>query len=109
MVNIYLLRCVEDGSVRYKIGLTKNDVQKRVKQLQTGNSNPIDILKVVKVDKYWNSIEKFLHKKYIGKHEKLEWFNLDIEDIASFEDDIQKIYVNLECLELNSSLKPTFK
>lgn len=39
---IYLIRNREN--LTYKIGVTKNDPEKRVKQLQTGNSDELDLL-----------------------------------------------------------------
>lgn len=75
---VYLLRQVDiNGNELFKIGITKNDVKKRIKQLQTGNPNRIDLI----YEHYSNNyrlIEQMLHSKFnLNKTlAKNEWFEL---------------------------------
>ena len=63
---VYLLLQIDfDGNESYKIGITKNDPKKRVKQLQTGNPNKISLHR--KYDsKNYLKVERWLHRKYQG-------------------------------------------
>ena len=83
---VYLLCELGDTSERYKIGVTRRDVEQRMKEHTTGNSNPIHL-----VDKYesdiYIKIESWLHRKY-GSCKTVdggtEWFNLPDEDVIKF-------------------------
>lgn len=57
-----------------KIGYTKNDVRKRLKQLQTSNPNKLFLLGYIEGDK---EIEKKLHKKFYSSiiRQNGEWFS----------------------------------
>lgn len=97
---IYLLK-IEDLDV-YKIGHTKNDVLKRVHQLQTGNP-----YKIVLIDSYKSKIatkiESVMHrymnyKKYIPEDDKKllgEWFKLNSDDVSKFKEECIRIEKNL--------------
>jgi hypothetical protein len=64
---VYLLMEVDaNGNERYKIGETKNHPDKRLKQLQTGNSNIISTINYYESANY-KKIERLLHKKFISK------------------------------------------
>lgn len=83
---VYLLLEVDkDGFERHKIGITKNSVEKRLAQLQTGNSNKISILHVYQSTNY-KKIEKWLHNEFIPKKTEAEneWFTLDDDDVIGF-------------------------
>lgn len=74
--HLYVLSC--DGLL--KIGVT-NDIDKRVKTLQTGNGNPII---VEYLDERLNpeKAEKYLHRCFAKKRRKGEWFeNLTLHEI----------------------------
>lgn len=90
---VYLLLEVDkDGNERHKIGITRNSVEKRIKQLQTGNSNKIQCLHSFQTEHFFK-VEGWLHKKYnIQKTEtKNEWFILTNEQVTSFMDDCTEI------------------
>lgn len=82
----------KDGNERHKIGITRKSVDKRVKQLQTGNSNKIQCLHSFQTEHFFK-VEGWLHKKYnVQKTEtKNEWFTLTNEQVASFIDDCIEI------------------
>lgn len=75
---------ITDGT-HTKIGFTKNNVEKRVNMLQTGNKNKLEILKFF----FANSIvEQLLHNSYSKYHVLNEWFLLpqfEIDKIKNVE------------------------
>ncbi len=50
----------------FKIGRTRGDVEKRRKDLSTGNPHPLSIFRVIETD-HDSLFENFLHKKFAGK------------------------------------------
>lgn len=67
----------------YKIGYTKNDVEKRVKQLQTGSSGELFMVHCYESE-FARKIENALHRRF--KHVKMlnEWFTLPDDDVLKF-------------------------
>jgi len=82
---IYLLTNNND---QYKIGITKYNGKKRIKNLQTGNGDVIDVVAEFE-SKYNNKIEGALHKRYGTKRLKGEWFVLEKKDIQNFISECQ--------------------
>lgn len=91
-----------------KIGISEN-VEKRVRQLQTGCPFKIDVVK-----KYESTIssriEKILHRKYANR--KLdeneynlmgEWFSLMVSEVLSFEETCREIEAGLYILKTNGN------
>ena len=78
---VYLIRNLENNT--YKIGITKNDPKKRVKQLQTGCSSPLDLLYTYET-KYPYRLEKMLHTKFMLCKVEGEWYKLPKEDVTYF-------------------------
>lgn len=90
---VYLLFCVnKDGSEGYKIGVTKNDPIKRVKQLSTGNPSKIELLKHYKSENYFK-VEKSIHRLYASQKTSSdnEWFILEDEHVLTFLDECKKV------------------
>lgn len=79
MKSIYLIRG-NDGM--YKIGIAKNP-QKRLKQLQTGNSDELKIVETYQTNNA-SQLESILHNHYAYGKERGEWFDLSIADEARF-------------------------
>ena len=92
---IYLLTNNND---QYKIGITKYNGKKRIKNLQTGNGDVIDVVAEFE-SKYNNKIESALHRKYGTKRLKGEWFSLEKKDIQNFISECQSLHNNFEFLE----------
>jgi len=94
---VYLIRLSDNSN--YKIGVTK-DIQKRIKQLQTGNAEEIYL-----IDKYESKnaykIEKALHNFFSYNNKLNEWFELSIQDEIKFKELCIKIDNNLKYLEEN--------
>ena len=73
-----------------KIGRSSN-VDKRIKQIQTGNPN-----KIILIQKYQckdcNTVERMIHNNYKEKRLEGEWFNFTERDINECKELIQKFY-----------------
>lgn len=80
---IYLI--CDPASDLFKIGMTTGKVERRLKQLQTGNGTDLFIRKVYECE-YPRELEKRLHWHFGSKKEVGEWFRLDVNDILSFTD-----------------------
>lgn len=68
---------ISDRQGRFKIGRSDNP-EKRLRQLQTGNSKKLEIIGITKGD-IW--LEKRLHKMFLLHREKGEWFSLSPEAV----------------------------
>lgn len=98
---IYLL--AEWGNeLRYKIGITKNDVEKRLKQLKTGNSNDIKIIHTYQSTNY-KKIEGILHRRFNPVRENGEWFTLTDEEVGSFLNECKKADETIDFLIKNNT------
>jgi hypothetical protein len=88
---VYLLVEVDQiGIEKYKIGITKNDPDKRVKQLQTGNADVISLVTKYESEVY-HKIEQWMLRKYNDKTEAgNEWRSLSYEQVKSFVDDCKR-------------------
>jgi len=90
---VYLLSTVTpDGMTeRFKIGVTKRKIETRIRELQTGNSEPITLLKSYQSENYVK-VENLLHKKYLGSKANAnnEWFKLEDKYVMSFEKDCEE-------------------
>jgi len=89
---VYLILQVSiEGDETYKIGITKNDPNKRVKQLSTGNSDKIQLLNHYESENYLK-VEKWMHRKYGSNktESKNEWFSLEPEQVISFIKDCKE-------------------
>ena len=81
---VYLL--CDPSNDSFKIGVTTaKDIDKRIKELQTGNSTPIHCVQKYETD-FPYYIENWLHRKYnhIKTEANNEWFYLNQDQIKSF-------------------------
>lgn len=112
MRKIYLISAMDkeviaanDEDIVYKIGVTKQKVEARLKQLQTGTDKRLDIISVFE-SHYPFKVERNLHNRFKSKKENREWFNLTKEDIESFQTLCQIYENNFKLLE--DSFNPFF-
>ena len=70
---VYLIEDVNNNT--FKIGVTKSDVNKRLKRLQTGNSTGLRIKYQFQYD-YPYRLESMLHTHFKHYCELNEWFGL---------------------------------
>jgi hypothetical protein len=71
---VYLIADINNGT--YKIGVTKNTPEKRLKALQTGNSSQL-ILKETYECEFPYRLESMLHNHYKLVNEMNEWFYIE--------------------------------
>lgn len=98
MYKVYLLECDN----KYKIGHTKKSVEQRIKQLKTGNHNDMKILSTFE-SKWGTKIESHLHRRFKNKKISGEWFDLDGDDILTFEHMCKEWHDLLEDISNNST------
>lgn len=92
---IYLLT---NNNEQYKIGITKYNGKKRIKGLQTGNGDVINVIAEFE-SKFNNKIETAMHNKYKVKRLKGEWFSLEKKDIQNFIFECQSLHDTFTFLE----------
>lgn len=71
---VYLIRCGES----YKIGRTNGPVESRVRQLQAGNPQKLELICVFPDP---CEIERMFHRLFHEKRTNGEWFSLDDHDV----------------------------
>lgn len=91
MKEVYLLKSSYTGY--YKIGVSKNTA-KRIKQLQTGTSEEIDVVHIYKSDIPFK-LETALHNFYSMYKVNREWYNLPLEVELEYLDFCKKTEANL--------------
>ena len=91
---VYLL-C--DGE-KFKIGMTKQNINKRIKELQTGNPNEIWLRSYYETN-YPLKVEQMMHTKYKISNVKNEWFDLSVHQVLNFKNACN------ECEQIINSLK----
>lgn len=108
MKYVYLIQV--EGTDIYKIGFTKNHPSKRLKNLQVGNP-----IKLILVDSYASKratqVEAALHNRFSGykvnedEYNLMgEFFKLDLETRKNFKELCEKIDMNFQVIEENSTL-----
>lgn len=81
---VYLIKETTSAETFYKIGCTRrDDVAKRLKQLQTGNPNELSLELSYKTSAPFK-LEKMLHNRFGGLRCHGEWFRLDEATVAEF-------------------------
>ena len=86
---------------KYKIGSTKcKSINKRLKQLQTGNSNPLFIESYYETDRPFR-LETMLHNKFKDKNVIGEWFEMNGEDIRDFKESCRNFQNIIDSLKEN--------
>lgn len=104
---IYLIENTVGEEVRYKIGYAGN-IEKRLKQLQTGNPGLMNVVRIYKTS--WGRIlEKTLHDKYSKFNIQNEWFILNKQQIDTFIKECEKKEKILDSLKDNYFFKKKYK
>ena len=107
MAYVYLL-CDSGQDNMFKIGVTKQPIEKRIKQLQTGNGSEIFLVDYHATE-YPYYIERMLHQKFCSERKIGEWFDLDNEDIKLFKEECQKLEKIIIELKDNNFFKKQLK
>ena len=79
---------VKDNANQIKIGFTKRDIKKRIKELNSPNLIPILMYET----KYPTQLEKALHFRFKQHNIEREWFNIEHFSI----DELKGICVKLD-------------
>lgn len=93
----------------YKLGITTGTVDKRIRQLQTGNPYRIVALHTFEVEGA-EIVEQNLHRVYAPNRRILEWFELSDDELAAvlqaaedLRDDIEALVVEVRDLDQQPS------
>lgn len=105
MFKVYLISANYPDSQYYKIGWTKRDPIKRLKELKTGNSQELELVDFFE-SKWGPRIEANLHKYYDRDRCQGEWFKLNPEQVSEFKEVCRK---NHDIFELMSEENSFFK
>ena len=100
MKYIYLIQSIEEGY--YKIGVSKNP-NKRIVQLQTGNSSPLVLIDTYQTE-HADKIERALQRRYSHLKKKGEWFALSIYEEIRFKEECRKIEDSIVFLKKNNNV-----
>ena len=98
----YVYLICDPNQNAYKIGVTRNIVQNRLKKLQTGNSAELHIIHIIET-KYPFRLETLLHNNYKDKKIYGEWYALTSDDINNFKSTCENL-INI----INSMLNNPF-
>lgn len=100
MKYVYLIQSLENS--HYKIG-TSRDPQKRVRELQTGNSSQLKLVEMYQSE-YATKIERALQRRYSHIHKTGEWFDMSIINETIFTSECKKIEEALIFLKKNHNV-----
>lgn len=92
---VYLI--CDSSNEYYKIGVTTGKIEKRIKQLQTGNGTEL-FVRCYFQTKYPFKLEKLLHVRFGDKRVLNEWFELSLEDITNFTKTCEELQKTVEVL-----------
>ena len=91
----------KDNIGKYKIGSTKaKDINKRLKQLQTGNSSELFIKEYYETEHPFK-LEKMLHNHFKSSNLIGEWFELSESDTEAFRGICEEKEKTIEALKDN--------
>ena len=106
MGSVYLLGDSEKEGI-FKIGVTRGDIQKRIKKLQTGNAGEIYLVSYYETE-YPFLMEKMLHTKFFSDKVLTEWFSLTTEEIVRFKESCEEIQKTIDALQDNYFFKKKY-
>lgn len=99
MGSVYLLGDSEKDNV-YKIGVTRGDINKRIKKLQTGNCGEIYLISHFNTDHPF-LMEKMLHNRYYSEKVLNEWYSLSSEEVINFKKTCGELQEIIDALKDN--------
>jgi hypothetical protein len=96
---VYLITDWSSNPEKFKIGITKNSPEDRLKYLQTGSSGELVLLKTYESYNYLK-IEGVLHRGYksYSTDGGKEWFELPSEVVLNFTKECRQIDDNIKFL-----------
>ncbi len=100
--NVYLICSEFEGRRLYKIGYTRRPIEKRIKEIKTGNGSDIYLVESFK-SKWGTKIESQLHRFFKSKKVNGEWFDLSPEEVKSFGDRCRQSHDMIELITTNNT------
>ena len=97
---IYLIQSQEDGY--YKIGVSKHP-NKRIKQLNTGNSSELKLIESYKTD-LAHQIERALQRRFSHMRKEGEWFEMSVNEEVNFIKYCKQVEDNINILKKNGNV-----
>jgi hypothetical protein len=94
---------IDTDEIVYKIGVTRQIKDKRTKQLSTGNSKNLKIVKEFKSE-YAYKLETALHNTFRNKKINKEWYMLSKDEVDNFITLCEKYENNYKILKEFSTL-----
>ena len=101
MYNVYLVSSTIEGDTCYKIGYSKRDPNKRIKEMKTGNASQLDLIDSFQ-SKWGTQIEAKLHRMFQDKKISGEWFRLNSNDISQFKKICEQTHERFELISIVS-------
>lgn len=95
---VYLIE--DENNQVYKIGASRNNALKRMKQLQTGNANELKLIFEYCCN-YPYRLETILHRKFSHKKVHNEWYSLSLDEVYNFEKTCQEVDNIIEVMKDN--------
>ena len=99
---IYIILEENNTEKRYKIGITKRRSSDRLKEIQTGNSNYLEVIFTYET-KWSSKIERIIHSNYKNNRINGEWFSLTEDDLINIKRLMIKLDSDLTLLESNNT------
>lgn len=96
---VYLI-CENGDNQLYKIGVTRSDINTRIKKLQTGNGNPLRCVHTFNSNRPYK-LEKMLHIYFANSREEGEWFLLSEDEVNEFPELCKKFQGIIDSLKDN--------
>lgn len=78
---VYLIQDSDNNT--YKIGVTKGSPMERLRKLQTGNPNKLNMIYHY-LSSYPYRLESMLHSKFNMYHKLNEWYSLPYHEVENF-------------------------
>lgn len=85
LYNVYLICSEFEGRKLYKIGYTRRPIEKRIKEIKTGNGSDIYLVDSFKSE-WGTKIEANLHRLFMSKKVNGEWFDLSDKEVELFHE-----------------------
>lgn len=96
---VYLIGELDNKDI-YKIGVTKKNIDQRIKELQTGSSDELYVRYYFKTS-YPYKLEKMLHRHFSHTNKLNEWFNLSESQAQDFPNICKQYETILDSLQDN--------
>lgn len=97
---VYLLKSYNEevGDV-FKIGISRNKIEERLRNLRTGNPNEIEVIHIYQTEIKNSKLEARLHRRFKHLLVKGEWYNLTEEEVNNFVYTCQQLETALKLIE----------